>query len=403
MDILFLSTWFPYPPDNGSKLRVAHLLRALARAHQVSLVSFAFGTARPDEADDLRALCREVHVVPADPFAVNRAGSLRTFLSVRPVASRPIEGMRRLVTDVMHANRFDVVIASTEMMADYALQAPPSTARILEEHNSMTRWMRERYAAQTDPLQQLRCWASWQKRRRYERRFYRHFDLITMVSEADHVTTVNSVGAQRVPVDVVPNGVDCSYNRSGLTKAHPRRLVYNGSLTYSANYDAMRWFLAESYPRIKARIPEVSLTITGSTRGVDLDALSLNDSVRLTGFVDDVRWPVSEAAVCVIPLRQGGGTRIKILEAMALGTPVVSTTKGAEGLAVADGEHLLLADDPEAFAMRTVELLQSPGLRERLAANARRLVEERYDWGQIGERFVSLVEEVAWEREGRQP
>ena len=142
----------------------------------------------------------------------------------------------------------------------------------------------------------------------------------------------------------------------------------------------MRWFLAEVYPRIKAQSPDVSLTITGSTDGVDLAGLALDDTVRLTGFVDDVRLPVAEAAVCVAPIRQGGGTRLKILEAMALGTPVVATAKGAEGLDVVDGEHLLLADDPERFARRTVALAGDADLRQRLRGNARRLVEERYDW-----------------------
>ena len=206
------------------------------------------------------------------------------------------------------------------------------------------------------------------------------------------------VRANRMPLEVVPNGVDCDHNRPGLAQPQPIRLVYNGSLTYSANYDAMRWFLAEVYPRIKAQVPGVSLTITGSTRGVDLAGLALDDTVRLTGFVDDVRIPVAEAGVCVVPIRQGGGTRLKILEAMALGTPVVATSKGAEGLDAVDGEHLLLADDPEAFARRTVELLGNPALRHDLAANARRLVEDRYDWAAIGQRFVDLVEATVKEK-----
>jgi glycosyltransferase involved in cell wall biosynthesis len=144
----------------------------------------------------------------------------------------------------------------------------------------------------------------------------------------------------------------------------------------------------------------VSLAITGSTVGADLGGLNLDDSVHLTGYVPDVRIPVAEATVCVVPIRQGGGTRLKILEAMALGTPVVATSKGAEGLEVIDGEHLLLADTPQAFADATLRLLGDPALRARLVASARRLVEARYDWAQIGQRFVRLVEEtVAGRRE----
>ena len=180
--------------------------------------------------------------------------------------------------------------------------------------------------------------------------------------------------------------------------SQPDVLVFNGSLTYSANYDAMRWFLAEVYPRVRAQVPGVSLTITGSTQGVDLAGLALDDTVRLTGFVEDVRIPVAEANLCVVPIRQGGGTRLKILEAMALGTPVVATSKGAEGLDITDGKHLLLADEPETFARRTVAVLGNPALRHDLTANARRLVEERYDWAAIGQRFVDLVEATVKER-----
>ena len=401
MRILFLSTWFPYPPDNGSKLRIYHLLRALAQTHQVTLISFAFDTARADEANELDAWCQDIRVVPINPFAYNRAGVLRTFLSPRPMASRPIPIMNHLVADVSQGNPFDAVIASTEMMANYALLAGPGTKKVLEEHNSMARWAREWYEGARGWVQRGRRWASWQKDRRHEARIFPRFDLITMVSEADRQATIDAVGAGRVRVEVVPNGVDCDHNRPGLGQPQPDSLVYNGSLTYSANYDAMRWFLAEVYLRIKAQRPDVTLTITGSTHSVDLTGLALVDTVRLTGFVEDVRLPVARAAVCVAPIRQGGGTRLKILEAMALGTSVVATSKAAEGLDVIDGEHLLLADDPETFTLRTVELLGNPDLRQRLTANARRLVGEHYDWQGIGAHFVDLIEEIVRKRSGK--
>lgn len=392
--VFFLSAWYPHPADNGSKLRVCHLLRSLAARHRVTLLSFAFAAARPEEAGPLREWGVEVQVVPINPFEANRAGALRTFLSPRPVVSRPIAAMSRLVASTLAAQAFDAVIASTEMMADYVLQAPSGTTKILEEHNSMTRWMHERYREQSGALQRLRCWASWLKTRQYEARLFSRFDLVTMVSEQDQAVCRTDLPGYRGRVEVAPNGVDCAHNRPGLAEPQPGRLAFNGSLTYSANYDAMRWFLAEVYPRIKAQVPGVSLAITGFTQGVDLAGLALDDSVTLTGFIEDVRIPVAEAAVAVAPIRQGGGTRLKILEAMALGTPVVATSKGAEGLDVADGEYLLLADEPERFAGSVVALLRDATLRAHLATNARRLVERRYDWDAIGRRFVELVEEM---------
>jgi glycosyltransferase involved in cell wall biosynthesis len=344
-----------------------------------------------------------VQTVPINPFEFNRVGSLRTFLSAAPIAFRPIPAMRRLVAETWQRNRFDAVIASVEVMASYALTLPSGVSKILEEHNCLTRWMGERYMAQKGALRRARCWVSWKKAQRYESRLFPQFDLITMVSEQDRRISQSLLNGAGPPVAVVPNGVDCCHNRPGLAQSQPNRLVFNGALTYDANYDAMQFFLAEIHPRIRQGAPGVSLAITGSTVGADLGGLNLDDSVHLTGYVPDVRIPVAEATVCVVPIRQGGGTRLKILEAMALGTPVVATSKGAEGLEVIDGEHLLLADTPQAFADATLRLLGDPALRARLVASARRLVEARYDWTQIGGRFVALVEETVIRRRALSP
>jgi glycosyltransferase involved in cell wall biosynthesis len=160
----------------------------------------------------------------------------------------------------------------------------------------------------------------------------------------------------------------------------------------------MRYFLADIYPGIRREVSNVSLTITGNTMGVRLKDLQLDDSVRLSGYVDDIKPVIARAAVCVVPLRQGGGTRLKILEAMALGTPVVATSKGAEGLDITPGRDILIADDPAEFAHEVIRLLRNSTLREQVTSNARRLVEQCYDWQQIGRRFVGLVETAASEQ-----
>lgn len=391
MHILFLSTWFPYPLDNGSKIRVYHLLRALGREHQVTLVSFAFETAAPEQVAATLPFCQTVHILPRDPFARNTLAQATRYVSLAPVVTRSIPEMQRLVGEVLTHTTFDAVIASTEVMATYALQAPAATVKILEEHNSFTRMMEDRYRAATHPVQRLNHWISWQKTRRYEAALFRKFAQVVMVSEEDRRTCAQLPG-HHTPVAVIPNGVDCAHHRPGLAETRPNTLVYNGALTYNANYDAMQYFLAEIYPRIKLQVPDVTLTITGSTHGVDLSGLRLDASVHLIGYVNDVRLPVAQSAVCVVPLRQGGGTRLKILEAMALGTPIVATSKGAEGLSVVDGEHLLLADDPPAFAEAVLRVLREHNLRARLIHNARALVETQYDWGSIGAQFVNLIE-----------
>ncbi|NIV37258.1 MAG: glycosyltransferase [Anaerolineae bacterium] len=172
-------------------------------------------------------------------------------------------------------------------------------------------------------------------------------------------------------------------------------LVYSGALTYSVNFDAVDFFLREVFPLIQAKRPTVKLSVTGKLEGVPIDRLPANDGLVLTGYLDDVRPTVARSWACVVPLRVGGGTRLKILEALALGTPVVSTSVGAEGLKVTPGVDILIADEPTEFADATLRLLEDPGLRAELAANGRRLVRERYDWDQIGEQLDRFLRQVA--------
>ncbi len=392
MKILFISTWFPWPTDNGSKIRVYHLLRALGARHHVDLLSFAFDTARPAEAQTLREFCADVQAIELNPFKRDDVSALERFLSSDPIVTRPLPAMTAAVQRRLESTHYDAVIASIEVAATYAFQAPHATVKILEEHNSLSRWMWERYRAQTGALQRLRCWLSWRKTARYESRLFRQFDLCTMVSEQDRVASLQMLPRYHGPVEVVSNGVDCAWNRPAVQSIDPARLVFSGALTYRANYDAVKYFLQEIYPSIRQARTDAALSITGSTTGVNLEGLPLSDGVKFTGFVDDIRPIVGGSSVCVVPILEGGGTRLKILEAMALGTPVVSTTKGAEGIEAQHGEHLLLADDAASFAECTLSVMRDPDLRQRLASNARRLVEDRYDWQKIGECFAGLVE-----------
>ena len=395
MRVLLLSTWFPDPPNNGSKLRAYHLLQALKHASHVTLISF-----RPDDTQARTNLDDEnvpIHAVAEDPFRYTQLPRAVKYLSPTPLAYWQIQAMSRTVRRVSAKADWDAVVALQMPAARYALEVN-AAARVLDVDTSLSYWAFDSLGGKSEAFSRWRGWVSWQKSYMYEKRLLSRFALGTLVSPVEMSYLRGMVGANGVALEVLPNGVDCVHNRPGIAQPKPAALVFNGSLTYSANYDAMRWFLAEIYPRIKAQVPGVSLTITGSTRGVDLGGLALDESVRLTGFVDDVRIPVAEAAACVVPIRQGGGTRLKILEAMALGTPVIATRKGAEGLDVVDGEHLLVADDPETFASRTRELLFGRDLRMRLTANARHLVEIRYDWQGIGRSFIHLLEEAVAKR-----
>jgi glycosyltransferase involved in cell wall biosynthesis len=254
--------------------------------------------------------------------------------------------------------------------------------------------MEERYHSQHSILKRMAGWVTWQKCLRYERWLFPQFNLITMVSQRDCDQVARAIPSCKERLRMIPNGVDVVLNLPDLAVPKPDTLVFNGALSYYANADAMRYFLGEILPRIRVMHPNTILKITGRTDGIDLSQLSLDEHVILTGFLQDIRPVVSESWVCVVPLRLGGGTRLKILEAMALGTPVVSTSKGAEGLDVRDGENILLADDPEKFAQQTVRLLNDPGLRQYLAQNGRSLVEAKYSWAKISADFCRAIEEA---------
>ena len=396
MNLLYLAPWFPYPLDTGSRTRIYYLLRGLAERHRVTLLTLDAQGWAPAQVEAVAPLCEDVAIVHRDPFQRSLLRQATRFFSMRPVVAYPFPEMMRLAQERHSKSSFDVVIAGTQIMAPYAL-AIAGVQHVLEEHNSSTRWMRERHCAQTSVVPRLRCFASWRKSAQYEARLFSRFNLVTMVSDQDRKTARALLRKDDPPVLVVPNGVDCQHLRPGLARPEPDTIVFSGALTYQANYEAMQFFLDQVYPMIRAQRPGVRLRVTGATRGVDLNHLRLDESVTLTGFVDDVRPEIARAWVSVAPIRTGGGTRIKILEAMALGTPVVSTKKGAEGLDLADGPdgQILLADAAEAFGRRILELLDAPEMRQQLATRARQLVEERYDWADIGRRFAAAVESTA--------
>ena len=397
MKILFISTWFPFPPDNGSKLRAYYLIKALSHSHEVTVIAFK-PESQSGESETIFQVGGPVEVlgVPEDPFRYVGLPRIAKYISPLPLSAWPSSLMRETVSSAAFSQHWDAIVAFQIPAARYAL-IPSCKARIFDMDNSLSYMTRERAAEARSIVSRLMAQVSLLKSSRYEARMASQFQACTVVSSLEVEFIRDLVGGTSCRVELSENGVDCVTNKPGLAVRQKNALVYNGSLTYSANYDAMRWFLADIYPLIRQGMPDVSLSITGSIHGVKLAGLALDASTTLTGHVADVRIPVAKAAICVIPIRQGSGTRLKILEAMALGTPVVSTSKGAEGLEVVAGRHLLIADTARDFANNVTSLLGDPALRERLSSNARSLVKERYDWQLIGKRFVSMVEESVFQ------
>jgi glycosyltransferase involved in cell wall biosynthesis len=240
-------------------------------------------------------------------------------------------------------------------------------------------------------LQGARSALAWRKILRFVRTLLRNFDLTTTVSERDRAEAL--VVEPRANVLVVPNAIDIPNTPMALAVPVPGAMVYAGSPTFELNREAVQWFAGRVLPLVCEQVPECLLRVTGRAAPVDGE-LPSGPRVEYTGHLDDVRPTIAGASVSIVPLQRGGGTRLKVLESLALGTPVVSTSKGVEGLDLVPGKEVLVADDPREFAAAVIEVLTNPERRADLVRAGRAAVEERYDWRPITERFVDEIERL---------
>lgn len=388
MRILFLSRWYPYPSDNGSKIRIFNLLRGLAEHHQVSLLSFNDPASEP-EKDALRVICQDVQTVPWKPFQPDSRKSRLGLFSPVPRAYLDMysKDMEERIHATIKADKIDLVIASQTDMASYSgsFEGIPAVFEEVE----LGIWL-DRIAEAQSVTGRLRNILTWMKHRRYLAHLMQYFRVCTVVSEKERQILRQAV-PEGTKIEVIPNCVDLD-NYNDITETpQPETLIFTGSLTYQPNYDAMRWFLQEVFPQVRKQCPGAQLLITGDHAGLPLPQVG---GVTLTGLLPDVRPYIARAWCSVVPLLTGGGTRLKILEAMALNTPVITTSKGAEGLEIEPGKHVLVADDAQVFSESIVQLFSRPELRQQLVSDASQLVQTRYNCKIVMGRYLSMVEQT---------
>jgi sugar transferase (PEP-CTERM/EpsH1 system associated) len=406
MRILVVAPYPPYPPRFGGAARIYHLLRVLARDHRITLLSFA----SPDEAADMRPLADlgiEVHTVPRAPARSPRRKRLyqlrslvgRTYSHYSLWSPRMAAGLDGLLS----RRRFDVVqLEFGDLAGSYAVA--PGPLRVLDEHNVEYRFLERLERQERSRLRRLFYRLEARKLRDDELAACRRADAILTTSDVDRATLAPDVGT--TPIRVVPNGVDTTFFTPGPAGNGRPRLVFTGAIDYQPNTDAVLHFCAEIWPRVRRAAPEATLAIVGKDPPPAVLALA-GEGVTVTGTVPDVRPWMQSATAFVVPLRTGGGTRLKILEALASGRAVVSTSLGCEGLEVTPGRDILVADEPAAFADAVLRCVGDPALRARLGAAGRALVEERYRWEAIGANLADFYQELLARRRqhptGEQP
>ncbi|MBI3243383.1 MAG: glycosyltransferase [Chloroflexi bacterium] len=358
----------------------------------MDLISFASEDVTDEHLAALRRFCRRVNVAPYRPFQPSGAKALLGYFSLKPrsIVDTHDAELQQLVAQAGRERSYDAVIASQLDMAQYALALPEAT-RIFEEVELTTLY--ERFAKQERLSKKLSGGLTYWKTSNYVADLLKGFAGCTVVSEPER-ERVRRASPFYAPIKVVPNGVDIVAYSGNFGPPEPDTLVYSGALTYDANFDAVDFFLREVFPIIQARRSKVKLSVTGKLDGVPVDRLPLNSGVTFTGYLDDIRPRVARSWVNVVPLRVGGGTRLKILESLALGTPVVATRKGVEGLDLVSGRDILIADTPSEFSKAVLSLLDDPALRETLSRNGRRAVAAKYDWQIVGQMLNEFVERL---------
>jgi sugar transferase (PEP-CTERM/EpsH1 system associated) len=409
MKILWLNAGLLLPLDKGGKLRTWHLMRHLARRHDLTYVSFSDPGERPEDRAGMGEVASQLVTIPRRDSPKGTAAFYmdagRYVVDSVPyaVAKYRAAAYKDAVLRLLRETAFDAIVCDfLPPVVNLPERLPCPT--ILFTHNVEAEIWRRHADNAANPVSRFLLGQQWRRMLRFERNALARFDLVLAVSNADRQTFARLYpGALNRPAHVVQTGVDTTFFApvpadSTLRRAH---LVFTGSMDWLPNEDGMLYFVRDILPRIRQVEPETTLSIIGRAPTPAVKRLADQPGIEVTGRVDDVRPHIASGSVYVVPLRIGGGTRLKIFEAMAMGKAVVSTTVGAEGLPVTHGQDVLIADEPARFAQAVVHMIRDVDDRRRLEGAARQLVVDKYDWSAVAADFEAALERVRDSQEVR--
>lgn len=397
MRICWLKTELLHPVDKGGKIRTYQMLKELKKDHHITYLTLDDGSSSNDASEKAFEYCHELikvphHTVPKfsarfyEELAINLISSL-------PYAVKKYDShaMRQALLERVTKDHFDVFVCDFLAPASNVPASLP-VATVLFQHNVEAMIWQRHFQVQSHPLKKFYLKQQWRKMWNFEKETCRRFDEVVAVSENDSQTMKQEYGISNVTD--VPTGVDIDFFKPDRSvDARPNSLVFTGSMDWLPNEDAIRYFTDEVLKLIKHEVPDVTLTVVGRDPFPALVELSKREpSITVTGRVDDVRPYIDSATAYIVPIRIGGGTRIKIYESMAMEKPVVSTSIGAEGLPLVNGKEILLADTAKDFAANVVRVLKDKKFADQIGTTAASTVREKFAWGNAANRFAEICE-----------
>ena len=394
MNILFLSPTVPFPLTDGGRIRVFNLLKQIATKSDVTLLALETQPTDTEGVTQLQQLGIQMHLVSNAPTLprVSFGTLLSAFFKRQPitVARYALPAYRQKFRELLTTENFDLVHYEMFHTAQYHTET--DLPGVLSQQNVDSAIWRRLCGETTNPFRKFAYWTQQLAFQRYERVLSPKFDAITCTSDIDAAVFQRHCAEDIIAI--IPNGVDITHYQPDFTSEAPAHLIYIGSMDWYPNEDAVAFFADEVLPSIQDKVPDVQFSIVGGNPSARVQRLAERDGVVVTGRVPEIKPYFAEATVFVVPLRIGSGTRLKILEALAMGKAVVSTSVGAEGLDLKDGEEVFIADAPIAFADAVTRLLTDPALRRRIGENGRARVEQDYDWRSIGQKLHTLYTKV---------
>lgn len=393
MKILFISYDFPFPPSGGSISRDYNLIKQLSGKHELFWINRTTrGRVKDEYLNEMRKYFRAMKIVEWD-YPQDYAGLVASIFTDTPYIIRRFrsEEMRHTVDEMLSSFDFDLIFCDHIYLAQYIPERVIGKIPAIPNNEDCGFSFYKRMSENSGPLRRAYAATQWRKILKYEIDMINKFGIYITTSETEKESLLRHCpGAQ---IKVAENGVDTTYFSCRNGQASSPVIIFSAWYGYYPNREAVRYFADEIFPLIRNRIPEAEFRIVGKEPPKSVMQLGNREGITVTGYVNDIRNELAKAAVSVAPLKTGGGTRLKILEAFASGVPVVSTSIGAEGLSAVNGTDIMIADEPAEFADKVLSILNDKALAQRLSENARLLAENRYDWNIIGSKLNNIIEE----------